>query len=82
MTFKEWYLRSNKTQRQIARDLGVGHEWISRIITGARTPGLKLMIKITAYTNGEVTFEELNPTAFRLAAPYKVYKPNLTYEYK
>ena len=40
------------------------------------------MIKITAYTNGEVTFEELNPTAFRLAAPYKVYKSSLTYEYK
>ena len=82
MTFKEWYLKSNKTQRQIAKDLGVGHEWINRIITGARTPGLKLMIKITAYTNGEVTFEELNPTASRLAAPYKVYKSSLTYEYK
>lgn len=54
MKLKEWRLKNNKTQEQMAIDLGVDQSAICNWEQGKKIPDKENMQKIIAYTNGEV----------------------------
>lgn len=54
MKFKDWRIKENKTQEQVAADLGVAQVNVCYWENGERLPRAEAMQKIIAYTNGEV----------------------------
>lgn len=54
MKLKEYRKKENKTQMDVAKDLGVRQGIISAWELGNRTPSSTCMKKIITYTDGEV----------------------------
>ena len=54
MTLKDWIEKSNKSQDELAKELGCSQADISRYCTGEVIPRPDRMQKIMEYTNGEV----------------------------
>jgi len=55
MKILEWRKKENKTQTQVAADLGVDQSTVQKWEVGIKIPTFENMQKITAYTCGEVT---------------------------
>lgn len=54
MNLSEYRKKENKTQEQLASELGVAQSNIASWENGSRIPTKENMQKIIAYTNGEV----------------------------
>ena len=52
--FSQWIKEEDKTQQQVADDLGVTQGVVSAWCSGDRLPRPENMQKIVEYTNGEV----------------------------
>lgn len=61
MKFRDWYIKSHLTQETIAKQLGIGTEWVNRILCNSRKPSIKLAVRIINMTRGEVTLSDLLP---------------------
>lgn len=59
MRLDTWIAINNINRRQMAKDLGIGYEWLNRITARSRTPSVKLTMQIVHYTKGAVTYEDL-----------------------
>lgn len=53
--FSIWMDENDKTQQQVAEELGVTQGSVSRWCAGESVPRPEFMQKITIYTGGEVT---------------------------
>lgn len=54
MKLQEYRKKENKTQNEVAEDLGVAQSNVASWENGLRIPRPEIMQKIIAYTNGEV----------------------------
>lgn len=54
MKFEKWRKNANKTQEQVAIDLGIDQSAVCNWELGKRIPERENMQKIVAYTDGEV----------------------------
>ena len=54
MKFSTYLTNKNITQEQAAKELGVTQATVSRWVQGDFVPSKELMLKIVAYTKGEV----------------------------
>lgn len=64
MHLKEYRARSLLTQGYMARSLMITQARYSRIETGITTPGMKLVNRIVALTNGAVGYKDLRPDIY------------------
>lgn len=63
MKLEEYRKKINKTQTELAKDLGVNQSNIAMWENGDRIPRAEAMQKIIAYTNGEVQPNDFYNTA-------------------
>ncbi|ASK27138.1 hypothetical protein BG910_04745 [Neisseria chenwenguii] len=63
-TLQEWLKQRRGRVTEMAKDLNINYTWISQIASGRKKAPLETAIKISAYTQNEVTVEAI-------AAAYK-----------
>lgn len=59
-TLKEWLSQRRGRLKQMAEELGVHYSWISQIASGTKKAPLETALKISAFTNNEVTVEAIS----------------------
>lgn len=59
MMLKEWFEKHKVKQVALAKALGYHQQHISQITRGLRRPSKRLAREIEAFTNGEVTIDDL-----------------------
>jgi len=70
MDLKEYLLRENMTMTEMAKILDIHYQYLWMIITGRRTPGLRLAKDIELLTKGEIRAEQLiSPLKHKVTCP-------------
>lgn len=59
MKLKEWIERSELTQADLARILGMNRSYLNLVVNEKKVPGRDLAQQIETFTNGQVTAREL-----------------------
>lgn len=59
MNLKEYLQKNNITLIRVAKELGMSYPYLFQIANGYRSPSDKIASKISDYTKGEVTPDEL-----------------------
>ena len=59
-TLREWLQTERGRLKKMAEDLEINYSWISQIASGRKKAPLETAIRISAYTNGEVSIEAIN----------------------
>ena len=59
MPLAEWIRGKGRTQRAVARQLGVSPSTLSRLLKGERSPSASLMRRVFELTEGQVTPSDL-----------------------
>ncbi|WP_373740194.1 helix-turn-helix domain-containing protein [Neisseria sp.] len=59
-TLKDWLGQRRGRLKQMAEDLDMNYSWISQIASGTKKAPLETALKISAYTNNEVTVEAIH----------------------
>jgi transcriptional regulator with XRE-family HTH domain len=55
MKLRDYLKKHNQTQDEFAKMVGVTRPLITQIISGRKNPSIKVLMKITELTDGEVT---------------------------
>lgn len=58
-TLQEWLKQRRGRVTEMAKDLDINYTWISQIASGRKKAPLETAIKISAYTQNEVTVEAI-----------------------
>ncbi|WP_049222686.1 helix-turn-helix domain-containing protein [Neisseria sicca] len=66
-TLQEWLKQRRGRLKEMSEALKINYTWISQIASGRKKAPLETAIKISAYTNNEVTVEAIA----------KAYKPKI-----
>ena len=59
MRFVDYILRSERTHKDLARQLGVSRSMITQIVAGTKRPSLQLCRRVLIATQGQVTADDL-----------------------
>lgn len=66
MNLTEWFLYQPRgAKSELAANLQISKNWMSRLVTGRAKPSPYLAIQIEGFTKGEVTRYELLPEVFK-----------------
>jgi transcriptional regulator with XRE-family HTH domain len=55
----DWLEKNDLTQKELAVGIGISRSYLARIITGDSIPSKRVAKKIEAFTNGEITTEDI-----------------------
>lgn len=58
-TLQEWLKQRRGRVTEMAKDLDINYTWISQIASGRKKAPLETAIKISAYTQNEVTVKAI-----------------------
>ncbi len=59
MTLKKWFEQDGRSQIEIAREMGTSQGWLSELIRGTKSCSPAFAARISAYTKGAVTVQEI-----------------------
>lgn len=59
--FAKWIEESEKTQAQIAAELGVSQAYVSQVASGKKRPSADLMARVCVASDGVVRMEDWYP---------------------
>ena len=65
MKLKEWLAAKNITQSDLARQLGMSRDHVHVVVNGKVKPGRRFVDVIVAFTEGDVTPEDLGVEGYK-----------------
>lgn len=60
LTLRDWLKQERGRLKKMSEELNINYSWISQIASGKKKAPLETAIKISAYTNNEVTIEAIS----------------------